>query len=88
MENEITIERDDKGRFVKGQSGNPFGRPKVPEEIRTAIRAACPEAVQRLIGFMSHENPKIAMMEITEILDRGYGKPTQMQVNQNRSRNR
>ena len=79
MENEITIERDDKGRFVKGQSGNPAGRPKMPEEIRNAIRAACPEAVQRLIEFMHHENPKIAMAAITEILDRGYGKATQMQ---------
>ena len=64
---------------MKGQSGNPSGRPKIPEDVKEAIRAACPEAVQELIGYIHHKNPKIAMWAIAELLDRGYGKPTQEQ---------
>lgn len=67
------------GQFKPGQSGNPSGRPKMPEEVRAMIRAACSEAAKKLIGYMDHSNPKIAMWAITEVLDRGYGKPMQMQ---------
>ena len=65
--------------FKPGQSGNPSGRPKIPEDVRELIRAACPEAAKKLIKYMDHSNPKIAMWAITEVLDRGYGKPIQMQ---------
>lgn len=66
--------------FPKGVSGNPGGRPKIPQDVKDAIRAACPEAVQRLIGYMGHENANIAMWAITELLNRGYGKPVQEQT--------
>lgn len=71
--------REKTGRFKAGCSGNPSGRPKIPEDVRELIRAACPEAAKKLIGYMDHSNPKIAMWAITEVLDRGYGKPMQMQ---------
>lgn len=71
--------RDSGGKFMKGCSGNPNGRPKIPNELREKIRLACPGAVDRLIGFMDDENPKIAMWAITELLDRGYGKAIQQQ---------
>lgn len=69
-----------KGQFPKGVSGNPGGRPKVPQELKDMIRKACPEALKKLIEYMNHDNPKIAMWAITELLDRGYGKPAQEQT--------
>lgn len=65
--------------FKPGQSGNPSGRPKMPEDMRQMLRDAGPELVRKLLEYTEHSNPKIAMWAITEALDRGYGKATQMQ---------
>ena len=65
--------------FKPGQSGNPGGRPKMPEEMRQILREAGPELARKLLQYTEHPNPKIAMWAITEALDRAYGKPTQAQ---------
>lgn len=67
------------GRFVAGKSGNPGGRPKMPEEMRQILREAGPGLARKLLQYTEHSNPKIAMWAITEALDRAYGKPTQAQ---------
>lgn len=67
------------GRFVAGKSGNPGGRPKMPEEMRQILREAGPALARKLLQYTEHPNPKIAMWAITEALDRGYGKPAQSQ---------
>lgn len=68
------------GQFSAGTSGNPTGRPKVPQEVREAIRAACPEAVETLIGIMRNVKEKTPYrLEAAKILlERGYGKPEAM----------
>ena len=75
----MPVNRNKAGQFVKGQSGNPNGRPKVNPKLLEMARAACPDAMQELIKYVHHENPKIAMWAITELFDRAYGKPTQAQ---------
>lgn len=65
--------------FAKGKSGNPGGRPKLPEELKEAFKALAPKAVETLASIMSNDNAKdsdrVRAAEV--ILDRGYGKPKQ-----------
>ena len=67
--------------FRQGQSGNPGGRPKIPEEVREIIKASCPDAVRYLVELMRNPKEKTAyrLDAAKTLLDRGYGKPAQMQ---------
>lgn len=71
--------RDNAGRFVKGQSGNPSGRKKMDEETKKILEAAAPEAARKLVEMMKSENTseKGRLKAISEIMDRVYGKATQ-----------
>jgi hypothetical protein len=63
----------------KGQVLNPGGRPKLPEELKAAFRAAAPEALEVLEKVMrSTKAAPAARIKAAEvILNRGYGTPTQ-----------
>jgi hypothetical protein len=66
-------------RFVKGQSGNPGGRPKDLFGIRDLARSFSPDAIKTLVAIMKDKGaPEAARVSAaTAILDRGYGKPVQ-----------
>jgi hypothetical protein len=70
--------RTEKGPFKKGVSGNPGGRPKLPAEIREMFQARSQDALEVLIRCLQSDDERIAMAAAQAILDRGYGKPTQL----------
>lgn len=66
-----------KGQFKKGNPGG--GRPKLPEEIRDAARAASPKAIETLIKIMDNDdcNDGERIKAAVAILNRAYGTPAQ-----------
>ena len=65
-----------KGPWVKGQSGNPGGRPAGFEDIALQARALAPLAIQRLGDILRNDKAKpAAWTRAAElILERGFGK--------------
>lgn len=67
--------RNAAGHYLPGQSGNRGGLPKVPPEVKEALRAATLPAAQRLAQLVQSDDEKIALLAIKEVLDRTIGKP-------------
>ena len=65
--------------FQKGQSGNPGGRKKIPDDIKEMLNAATPDAYKLLCETINNEKEKTELrVRCAEIvLDRVYGKPKQ-----------
>lgn len=65
--------------FEKGKSGNPSGRPKVPDDIKDMLKAATPDACRLLCNTINDPDAKLDLrVRCSEIvLDRVYGKPQQ-----------
>ncbi len=66
-------------QFVKGQSGNPAGRPPVSPEVREAAKAKTVEAIETLALIMRDDKAPAAarVSAATALLDRGHGRPAQ-----------
>jgi len=60
--------------FKPGQSGNPSGRPKMPEVLQTKIRNLCETAVITLAGCLTSNDERIKLEAAKVLLDRGYGR--------------
>jgi hypothetical protein len=70
--------RKPRGRqFQKGQSGNPGGRPKMPEELKAEMRRLSDKATKVLEAAMDGGDVRAAILAANTVLDRGYGKATQ-----------
>lgn len=70
--------RDKNGRFVKGTSGNPNGRPK-NDSVADRLFPLVPKAISRIEKIL--DNPESADKDVIRvadiILDRVYGKAFQ-----------
>ena len=67
------------GRFIKGQSGNPSGRPKIPEGVVELARENTVLAVATLVSICKNAKAHAGarVMAATVILDRAWGKALQ-----------
>jgi len=72
---EVFMPRDDLGRFVPGTSGNPGGRPKPPDGLRTRLAELSPHAVERLGELLNSGDERVRLEAAKAILDRHLGRP-------------
>ncbi len=75
----MAAQRDKAGRFLPGHNILSDGRPKIPDNVKEALRAASPKAVEVLIQLLDDKKSLIRLEAAKTILDRAYGKPAQSQ---------
>lgn len=63
--------------FKPGQSGNPRGRPRLPEDIKALLRELHRPAVIRLAQLLSSEDERVALRAAEIIIERNMGKAPQ-----------
>jgi hypothetical protein len=72
-----SVTRVNGGRWVKGQSGNPDGRPRQDAHIRELARAHSADSIATLDQLRrKSKNDMVRFHAAVALLDRGYGKPT------------
>jgi len=71
--------REANGRFTKGISGNPSGRPAQPEDVKEMLKAATAPAVQLLVDTMNDREakPELRVRCAELLIDRVLGKAVQ-----------
>lgn len=73
---ETAVKRDEKGRFVKGTSGNPTGRPTMPFSVRQTLIDMLPKALETVQSIINDENAKddVRLRASELVIDRNLGK--------------
>lgn len=66
--------------FKPGQSGNPGGQSKVAMEAKRLAQGYAIEAIEKLAYWMRCDDPKASIEACKVILDRGLGKPKEIEV--------
>lgn len=70
----MAVERDERGRWVKGSSGNPKGKSRqLPPELLKAFQADAVKAVKNLRELMADEDPNIRLAATKYFLDKCVG---------------
>lgn len=57
-------------KFSAGTSGNPKGRPRIDPDVRAALRALTPTAIDRLGQLMNDADPAVALKACIAVIDR------------------
>jgi hypothetical protein len=64
--------------FVKGQSGNPGGKPKISKEAKELARQFTAESINRLAQIMRQKaDTKAALTAAIALIERGWGRAPQ-----------
>lgn len=65
--------------FEKGKSGNPNGRPKLPQEFKDLAKTKSLAALKKIIEVMENPNSdtKDVLRASEMIMDRAWGRATQ-----------
>ena len=72
------ITRAPGGKFAKGVSGNPGGRTRLPDNVKTIARQYTEEAMKTLADIMRNSTSDSARVQSAQtLLDRGWGKALQ-----------
>ena len=75
-----SVELKDKRRHLRmwkpGQSGNPGGKSKTLEEIRSLAKDRSRRALERIVELVESKDEKVDLMASREVLDRAWGKAT------------
>ena len=68
--------RDAKGRFVKGKTGNPKGRPPMPYSARNTLVSMLPKALETIQEILESPDtkPDIRMKAAELVIERNLGK--------------
>ena len=67
-----------KSSWPKGTSGNPTGRPKLPEEVKAGLRDLAATAIDVLREALASDDHRVRVAAAAQVLDRGYGRAAQV----------